>query len=49
MFEDSLSRANDHIDLRADMDVICAISNCPQVNNPASGGKPTAIRVIVSG
>jgi uncharacterized protein len=48
VFEDSLSRANDHIDLRADMDVICAISNCPQVNNPASGGKPTAIRVIVS-
>ena len=47
MFEDSLSRAGDYLDLRAEMDVICAISNCPQVNNPASGGKPTAIRLIV--
>jgi urea carboxylase-associated protein 1 len=47
VFEDSLSKPGDHVDLRADMDVITAISNCPQVNNPASGGKPTAIRVIV--
>ena len=47
VFEDSLSRAGDYLDIRAEMDVICAISNCPQVNNPASGGTPTPIRVIV--
>jgi len=47
VFEDSLSRPGDYIDLRADMDVICAISNCPQVNNPASGGEPTPIRAVV--
>jgi urea carboxylase-associated protein 1 len=47
VFEDSLSRPGDHVDMRADMDVICAVSNCPQVNNPASGGKPTPIRAII--
>ncbi|MFO0998486.1 MAG: DUF1989 domain-containing protein [Alphaproteobacteria bacterium] len=47
VFEESLSRAGDFLDIRAEMDVICAISNCPQVNNPASGGKPTPIRVII--
>jgi hypothetical protein len=47
VFEDSLSRAGDYLDIRAEMDVICAISNCPQVNNPASGGAPTPIRIIV--
>lgn len=47
VFEDSLSKPGDHVDLRADMDVIAAISNCPQVNNPASGGRPTAINIVV--
>ncbi len=47
VFENSLSKPGDYVDLRADMDVIAAISNCPQVNNPASGGKPTPIRVVV--
>jgi hypothetical protein len=41
------SRPGDHIDLRAEMDVLGAISNCPQINNPCSGGRPTPIRVRV--
>ena len=41
------SRPGDHIDLRADMDVLGVISNCPQTNNPCSGGRPTPIRVRV--
>lgn len=46
-FVEAPSRAADYIELRAEMDAIVAISNCPQVNNPASGGKPTPIRVVI--
>jgi uncharacterized protein YcgI (DUF1989 family) len=41
------SRAGDHIDLRAEMDLFVAISNCPQDKNPCNGFNPTALRVIV--
>jgi urea carboxylase-associated protein 1 len=44
---DGLSKPGDHVDLRAEMDVLVALSNCPQVNNPANDYKPTPIRVIV--
>jgi uncharacterized protein len=43
---DGVSKPGDHVDLRAEMDLIVVISNCPQVNNPASGYNPTPIRVI---
>jgi urea carboxylase-associated protein 1 len=42
------SRAGDRIALRAEMDVLAVISNCPQINNPCSGGKPTSVRVTVT-
>ena len=35
--------------LRADMDALAVISNCPQVNNPCNGFKPTPIRVEITG
>ena len=35
-------------DLRAEMDVIAVLSNCPEALNPATGAKgPTPIRAIV--
>ena len=37
----------DYVELRAEMDVICVISNCPQINNPCNGFNPTPIRVTV--
>ena len=40
-------QAGDYVDLRAEMDVLVALSNCPQVNNPANDYNPTPIRVIV--
>ena len=43
------SRAGDHIDLRAEMDLFVAISNCPQDRNPCNGFNPTPLRVIVRG
>ncbi len=46
-FADAPSVAGDFIDLRAEMDLICVISNCPQMNNPCSGGKPTPIQALV--
>lgn len=42
------SKPGDRISLRAEMDVLAVISNCPQINNPCSGGKPTAIIVTVA-
>jgi len=46
---DGLSVPGDHVELLAEMDVLCVISNCPQVNNPCNGFNPTPIRVVVSG
>ncbi|MGH2361405.1 MAG: DUF1989 domain-containing protein, partial [bacterium] len=42
------SQPGDCVDLKAEMDVLAVLSNCPQMYNPASGGRPTPIRVVVS-
>lgn len=44
---ESPSRPGEHVDLRAEMDVIAVLSNCPQELNPAAGGSPTPVRAIV--
>lgn len=44
---DSQSRPGDYVDLRAEMDVLAVLSNCPQELNPAAGDGPTPIRAIV--
>jgi uncharacterized protein len=36
------------VELEAAMDAIVAISNCPQINNPANDFNPTPIRVVIS-
>ena len=41
------SKPGDYVELRAEMDALAVISNCPQVYNPASGFKPTPIRIQV--
>jgi urea carboxylase-associated protein 1 len=43
---DGLSKPGDHVDLQAEMDVLVAISNCPQIYNPCNGGRPTPIRLV---
>jgi len=40
------SEPGDFVDVRADIDVIAAISNCPQLYNPCNGWNPTPVRVI---
>lgn len=47
VFVESRSRPGDFVELRAEMDALAVISNCPQVNNPCNGGTPSAIRVQV--
>ena len=46
---DGISAPGKYLDLRAEMDVLVTISNCPQINNPCNGFNPTPIRVIISG
>jgi urea carboxylase-associated protein 1 len=42
-----LSKPGDYVDLRAEMDVLAVVSNCPQVNNPVNDFNPTPVRAIV--
>ena len=46
--DDGVSEPGGYVELRAEMDLLLLISNCPQVNNPCNGFKPTPIRVVVS-
>ncbi len=43
----SISKPGDYVDLRAEMDVLAVVSNCPQVNNPVNDFNPTPVRAIV--
>lgn len=45
--DDGISAPGDHVALRAEMDLLCVISNCPQINNPCNGFDPTPIRVQI--
>ncbi len=44
---DGLSRPGDYVEMVAEMDVLCVISNCPQVNNPCNGFNPTPIQILI--
>ena len=43
------SKQGDYVELRAEMDALAVISNCPQIYNAANGFKPTPIRIQLSG
>jgi urea carboxylase-associated protein 1 len=45
---DGISAPGLYVDLRAEMDVVVVVSNCPQINNPCNGFDPTPVRMIVS-
>jgi hypothetical protein len=47
-FEDGLSAPGRYVQMRAEMDVLVLISNCPQLNNPCNAWNPTPIRVQIS-
>ena len=46
-FEDGISAPGKYVELKAKMDIVMLISNCPQLNNPCNGYNPTPIEVIV--
>ncbi len=46
-FEDGVSGPGRYVEMRAEMDVLVLISNCPQLNNPCNAYNPTPIRVLV--
>jgi urea carboxylase-associated protein 1 len=46
---DGISSPGLYVDLRAEMDVVVVVSNCPQINNPCNGFNPTPVRMIVAG
>ena len=45
--DDGVSAPGGFVELRAEMDLLVLISNCPQVNNPCNGFRPTPIRCVV--
>lgn len=48
-FADGISAPGKYVELRADMDVIVLISNCPQLNNPCNAYNPTPVEVLIWG
>jgi urea carboxylase-associated protein 1 len=45
---DGLSAPGLRLALRAEIDTLVLVSNCPQVNNPCNGFDPTPVRMIVT-
>lgn len=45
---DGLSAPGRRLSLRAEMDALVLVSNCPQVNNPCNGFHPTPVRMVVT-
>lgn len=46
-FIDGISEAGKYVDLRAEMDVLMLVSNCPQLNNPCNAFNPTPIEIQI--
>lgn len=46
-FDDGVSAPGKYVELKAEMDVIILISNCPQLNNPCNAYNPTPVEVLV--
>jgi uncharacterized protein len=44
---DGLSAPGKYVELRADMDTLVVVSNCPQINNPCNAFNPTPVRMVV--
>ncbi len=45
-FADGISAPRRYVELRAEMDVIVLVSNCPQLNNPCNANNPTPVEMI---
>jgi urea carboxylase-associated protein 1 len=45
---DGISSPGLTVSLRAEVDTLVLVSNCPQINNPCNGFNPTPVRMIVT-
>jgi uncharacterized protein len=45
---DGISAPGLEVTLRAEVDVLVLVSNCPQINNPCNGFQPTPVQMIVT-
>jgi uncharacterized protein len=46
-FADGMSAAGKYVEMRAAMDIILLISNCPQLNNPCNDYNPTPLDLLI--
>jgi len=46
-FADGVSAGGRYVEVRAEMDLVCLISNCPQLNNPCNAYNPTPVRLLI--
>ena len=46
-FEDGISHPGKYVEMRAETNVLAAISNCPQLNNPCNAYNPTPVQVLI--
>ena len=46
-FADGISAPGRYVEMTAERDVFCLISNCPQLNNPCNGYNPTPAGILI--
>jgi uncharacterized protein len=46
---DGLSAPGKSLTVRAEVDTLVLVSNCPQINNPCNGFDPTPVRMLITG
>lgn len=46
-FADGVSAPGKYVELRAEMDILMLVSNCPQLNNPCNAYNPTPARFLL--
>jgi hypothetical protein len=46
-FADGISAGGRYVEMQAEMDLICLISNCPQLNNPCNAYNPTPVQLLI--
>jgi len=46
---DGISAPGLFVEIRAEVDLVAIVSNCPQINNPCNGFNPTPVRMVITG
>ncbi len=46
-FADGISDPGKYVEMRAEMNVLALLSNCPQLNNPCNAYNPTPVRLLI--